>query len=64
MKIGYKTCISCEYHRDSLAGKLDEGTCHFNPPTAIFYGGSVEAEFPPVANEDWCSKWKERIINL
>ena len=64
-----KNCKDCiHYGKDFKAG-TNAGFCKFNPPVAFLIpmpGGltlemQVRSFFPPVNQNEWCSKFEERI---
>ena len=58
-------CEKCKFsERQSSEREVLE--CHYNPPTASVVpsnkGPQVLAAFPPVQADQWCGKYKKRVL--
>ncbi len=58
-----QTCKYCRHSRLLVTPNGSGRSCVMNPPTAIGVGGpqgvQVMGAWPPVKDEDWCSKFEQ-----
>jgi len=63
------TCSTCRYY---VKTDLQQGECHYGPPTIVIAPGYAPAGFrsqpalmsmfPPTKSDNWCGEHEEKVV--